>query len=128
MFKHKIRIETSLSKLYTSNPDIMRMNFGALKHLNLKLNNNIILTDFDFISTCGKIKSQKGNIIADKYIIIGAYYTATTDKIELEKDVKDRIDLNHVYDIDVDSAIDYKGYPINLAYAHIDVLHNNKIK
>ena len=99
-----------------------------MKHLNLKLNNNIILADFDFISTCGKIKSRKGKVITNKYIIIGEYSAVTTDKIELEKDVKDRIDLNRVYNVDVDSAIDVNGYPIDLAYAHVDVMHNNKIK
>lgn len=104
MKKHEIHIETNYSKLKTAKPNLMMLNLGSLKHINLRLNDNIILTNFDFVNMYGKIKSKAGKCIMNKIYVNGLYSGLTTEKIEMEKDIKDRIDLNKIYDVDVVKA------------------------
>ena len=118
MKKHEIHIETDYSRLRTAKPNLMMLNLGGLKHINLRLNDNIILTDFDFVNVYGKIKSKAGKCIMNKIFVRGSYTSATTKEIEMRKNPKDRIDLDHIYDVDVVSVFNLdEYYPIDVSHA-----------
>ena len=119
--KHTIKLETEYSRLRLSKPNLATLNLLGLKNINLRLNNNIILTNFDFVNVYGKIKSRAGKCVMNKIFVNGLYSDLTTEKIEMEKDIKDRIDLNKIYDVDVVKAND-PNILYDLAYSHLDIL------
>ena len=69
--KLAINLEIEYSRLRLSKPNLATLNLLGLKNINLRLNNNIILTNFDFVNVYGKIKSRAGKRIMNKIFVNG---------------------------------------------------------